>query len=65
MIEVHLRGIDPIKTQCLEFEKNPYLQTILNVRRYDDGGKVPGVKTPDLEHYLDIAQKVLARQPEF
>ena len=40
-----------------------YLETILNVRRYDDGGKVPGVQTPNLEHYLEIARKVLARQP--
>ena len=62
---LELQGGPYDETQCLEFEKNPYLQTILNVRRYDDGGKVPGVKTPDLEHYLDIAQKVLARQPEF
>ena len=51
------------ETQCQEFEGNPYLETILNVRRYDDGGKVPGVQTPDLEHYLDIARKVLVRQP--
>ena len=60
---LHLQGGPYDETQCTEFEENPYLETILNVRRYDDGGKVPGVETPDLDHYLEIAQKVLERQP--
>ena len=42
-----------------EFEQNPYLETIVRVRRYDDGGKVPGVNTPSIDHYLEIAQQVL------
>ena len=60
---LELQGGPYDETQCQEFEGNPYLETILNVRRYDDGGKVPGVQTPNLEHYLEIARKVLARQP--
>ena len=60
---LELQGGPYDEAQCLEFEGNPYLETILNVRRYDDGGKVPGVQTPNLEHYLEIARKVLARQP--
>ena len=60
---LHLQGGPYDETQCTECEQNPYLETILNVRRYDDGGKVPGVETPDLDHYLEIAQKVLERQP--
>ncbi len=42
-----------------EFEKNPHLQAILRVRRYDDGGKVPGTVTPALSHYMKIVQQVL------
>lgn len=45
--------------QVREFEKNPYLDTIVRVRRYDDGGKVPGVDTPDIKHYLEIASSLL------
>ena len=60
---LHLQGGPYDQTQCTKFEENPYLETILNVRRYDDGGKVPGVETPDLDHYLEIAQQVLERQP--
>ena len=41
------------------FEQNPWLDTILRVRRYDDGGKVAGRHTPDMEHYLGIVETVL------
>ena len=47
------------QAQVKEFENNPYLETIVSVRRYDDAGKVPGVKTPDVEHYLKIADSLL------
>ena len=60
---LELQGGPYNEAQCAEFEENPYLDTILNVRRYDDAGKVPGTETPRLEHYLEIAQKVLERQP--
>jgi phosphonate degradation associated HDIG domain protein len=46
------------------FASNPHLETIVRVRRYDDGGKVPGTKTPDLSHFLEIAQSILDQQPE-
>ena len=59
---LELQGGPYNEAQCAEFEENPYLDTILNVRRYDDAGKVPGTETPRLEHYLEIAQKVLERQ---
>ena len=49
--------LDP--NQVKEFEKNPHLDAIVRVRRYDDGGKLAGVLTPDIGHYLDIAQSVL------
>ena len=41
------------------FAANPWLDTILRVRRYDDGGKVPGRKTPELGHYLALVEEVL------
>ena len=42
-----------------EFEKNPHLQAIIRVRRYDDGGKIPGTTTPAISHYMNIVQQVL------
>ena len=44
-----------------EFEKKPWLDTILRVRRYDDGGKVPGRKTHDMEYYLEMVDEVLTQ----
>ena len=41
------------------FATNPWLDTILRVRRYDDGGKVPGRKTPGLEYYLALVREVI------
>jgi phosphonate degradation associated HDIG domain protein len=43
-----------------EFEQNPHLDAIVRVRRYDDGGKVAGVKTQDVHYYLDIARESLS-----
>ena len=54
-----LQGGAHTAKERLEFEKNPYLETILKVRRYDDNGKVAGVKTPALAHFMDIARGVL------
>ncbi len=47
-----------------EFEKNPHLQAILRVRRYDDGGKVPSTTTPTLAYYMKIVQQVLIDSDE-
>ncbi len=45
--------------QVAAFEKNPHLETTIKIRKYDDGGKVAGVQTPDIDHYLAIVQQVL------
>ena len=41
------------------FEKNPYLDKILLVRRCDDKGKVSGLEVPPLYHYLPMMRRVL------
>ena len=41
------------------FEANPFFQSIVRVRRYDDAAKVPGAKTPPVHHYLAMARKLL------
>lgn len=50
----------PMNAEEMEkFAANPWLDIILRVRRYDDGGKIPGRKTPELAHYLEMVQEVL------
>ena len=46
-----------------EFERNPHFEAIIRLRRYDDGGKVSGVKTPDIDYYLAIARQSLSPPP--
>jgi phosphonate degradation associated HDIG domain protein len=42
------------------FESSPHVADAVRLRRYDDLGKQPGMRTPDLEHYraaLEVALK--------
>lgn len=54
-----LQGGPMSQTEAGKFAKNPYADAVVRVRRYDDGGKVPGVSTPTIDHYLNVVQQVL------
>ncbi|MBL4907256.1 MAG: HD domain-containing protein [Sneathiella sp.] len=43
------------------FEEQPHLDTIIQVRKWDDEGKVAGVKTPDYDHYAPLLQRIVDR----
>ncbi len=45
--------------EAAEFARNPNLEAILQVRIWDDQGKVPGQKTPGIEHYAPLLQRVV------
>lgn len=45
--------------QVDEFEKNPFLDSIIRVRKYDDGAKDPTVITPPIEYYLPMIQSLV------
>ena len=42
-----------------EFEKNPYYRTATMLRRWDDAAVVPGLETPDFEHYRAVLRELL------
>ena len=42
-----------------EFEKNPYYRTATMLRRWDDAAVVPGLQTPDFEHYRGVLRELL------
>jgi phosphonate degradation associated HDIG domain protein len=42
-----------------EFERSPYAEDAVRLRRYDDKGKIPGAEVPGLEHYRDVLERVL------
>ena len=41
--------------QLQQFLAKPFAQDAMRLRRWDDAAKVPGLPTPPLEHYLEIA----------
>ncbi|MDA0223542.1 MAG: HD domain-containing protein [Rhodobacterales bacterium] len=45
--------------EVAELDKNPNLQAILQVRRWDDGGKVKDKTTPDFDHYAPMLRRVV------
>lgn len=44
-----------------KFAREPYLEDILKVRRYDDRAKVAGLDTADFEYYAPMLESVLTR----
>jgi len=56
---LELQGGPLNQEQIKAFENNPYLETIIRLRRYDDQGKVSGVRTRNIDYYLEIAETVL------
>ena len=41
------------------FEASPHAGDAVRLRRYDDVGKVAGLETPELEHYLPVLQAAI------
>ncbi len=46
--------------EAAAFRAQPHLDEILQVRRWDEAAKIPGRKTPPLDHYLPVLQRVVA-----
>jgi len=42
--------------EALAFETNPYFRGILQLRAWDEQAKIPGQPTPDMVHYLTMAE---------
>ena len=43
------------------FERSPYVQDAVRVRRWDDTGKVPGMETRALGDYLELVRAQIDR----
>jgi len=54
-----LQGGPMDAVEIKQFEKNPHLKEILQVRLWDDRGKVPNHKTPPFGHYAPMLQRVV------
>ena len=47
--------------EVAEFARSPDLEQIVRVRYLDDAGKVPGMATPGLAHYVPMLQRMIDR----
>ena len=57
--EASLRTLElqggPMSTdEAARFERHPYFGEILQMRRWDEQAKIPGLPTPDMAHYLSL-----------
>lgn len=46
-----LQGGPMSAAEVREFEASPFFEDAVQLRRFDDLGKIPGMATPDLEHF--------------
>ncbi|MGH7267933.1 MAG: HD domain-containing protein [Candidatus Rokuibacteriota bacterium] len=51
-----LQGGPYAPAEARAFEAGPFARDAVRLRRYDDLGKVPGLPTPDLDHYRPLLE---------
>lgn len=56
-----LQGGPMSAAEVAEFEKNPNLKEIIQVRYLDEAGKRPDMETPDYWHFAPMVQRVVDR----
>jgi [1-hydroxy-2-(trimethylamino)ethyl]phosphonate dioxygenase len=54
-----LQGGPMSEEEVLEFVDDPYFRDAIRLRYWDEAAKIPGHPTPPLEHYLQVAAKVV------
>ncbi|MGE3831852.1 MAG: HD domain-containing protein, partial [Parvibaculaceae bacterium] len=56
-----LQGGPMSKDEIAAFESNPHFREAVQVRIWDEGGKVPGMKTKSFRDYVPLLQRVVDR----
>jgi [1-hydroxy-2-(trimethylamino)ethyl]phosphonate dioxygenase len=59
---LELQGGPFTPDEVLDFEEGTYFTDAVKLRRYDDIAKIPGLETPDLEHYRPILEQQLVSE---
>lgn len=58
---LNLQGGPMSPEEVAEFEKNPNLKEIIQVRYLDEAGKRPDMATPDFWHFAPMVQRMVDR----
>ncbi len=61
VLSLKLQGGPMTEEQAKRFAENADIEAIVQVRKWDDLGKVPGKKTPTFTHYAPMLQRVIDR----
>lgn len=64
VLSLKLQGGPMSDDEVKAFEQNPNYREIVQVRIWDDIGKVPGHETPGFDHYLPLLERVVQRHQE-
>jgi phosphonate degradation associated HDIG domain protein len=56
-----LQGGPMSNAEVSEFRANPFQRQAVQVRLWDETGKVPGMKTPPFDYYVPLLQRVVDR----
>ena len=56
---LNLQGGPMSKEEVAEFESNPNLEKIIQVRYLDEAGKDPDMETPDFWHFAPMVQRIV------
>lgn len=60
---LELQGGPMSANEVAEFESNPNLERIIQVRYLDEAGKDPDLDTPGFAHFAPMVQRVVDRHP--
>lgn len=61
IITLQLQGGPMTSLEVLQFETAPYHREAVRLRRWDDQGKVVGLKTPGLAEYRELIEQLARR----
>jgi gamma-butyrobetaine dioxygenase len=59
LVSLELQGGPCSPAEVAEFERSPFAEDAVRLRRWDDVGKVAGLETPGLEHYRPVLEAAL------
>jgi len=61
LVTLKLQGGPMPRNELLQFETEPYARDAVRLRRWDDQGKVAGLKTPGLAEYRELIEQLALR----
>lgn len=59
---LNLQGGPMSSEEAEEFRRQPHLDAIIQVRKWDDAGKVAGIETPPFEHYVPLLRNLVSEE---